>query len=167
MSHTNKSCHTSSSRSGSLVLDFNVFRPADQLSLYFPLSLSVSLSLSHGEVRTDRDVVLCSFQGPLRALCITLQHAATRRNTLQHTATHCTNFFCRDVSLMCDMSHPFVNDIYLCGATHSCDPHCITPHDTATHCSTLQHTATHCNTPHHTATYCNTLHHPAPYCTTL
>jgi len=54
--------------------------------------------------------------------CNTLHHAASRRNTLQHTATHCN--------------------------TH-CNTHCTTnrAHErwrsaTTTHCNTLQHTAT-------------------------
>ena len=54
------------------------------------------------------------------------------RNTLQHTATHCSI-----------LQHT---------ATH-----CNTLQHIVIHCSTLQHTAAHCNTLQHTATYCNTL----------
>jgi len=56
-----------------------------------------------------------------------LQHAATqcntsqtKRNTLEHLATHCNS-----------LQHP---------ATH-----CITLHHPTTHCNTLQHAATHRN----------------------
>jgi len=51
-----------------------------------------------------------------------LQHAATRYNTLQSTATHCNA-----------MNNLFYTERQ-------------TGEDAATHCNTLQHTATHCNT---------------------
>ena len=79
-----------------------------------------------------------------------MRHAATRCNTLQHTATHYNT-----------LQHT---------AAHCSKPHRRHIQHTATHCNTLQHTATHCNTPQHTATHCNTystLQHTATLCNTL
>ena len=71
-------------------------------------------------------------------------HRSRRRQTLQHTATHCNT-----------LQHtPLTEET-----------------DSATHCNTLQHTATHCNTlrsrrrqtVQHTATHRNTLQHTATH----
>jgi len=71
--------------------------------------------------------------------CSTLQQAATRCNTLQHTATH-----------------------QIIGEALEIRKH----HDhTATHGNTLQHITTRCNT--HTATRCNNLQHTTTHCNTL
>ena len=65
----------------------------------------------------------------LRArVAATFSQRTTYCDTLQHTATHCSN----------TLQHT---------ATH-----CNTLQHTATHCNTLQHTATHCSTLQHTAT---------------
>ena len=82
-----------------------------------------------------------------------LQHTTTHFNTLQHTATHCSE------------------NVWLCSAPPT--THCNTLQHAATRCNTLQHAATRCNTlqPHyntlqHFATHCNTLHHNATRCNT-
>jgi len=62
------------------------------------------------------------------------QHAATRCNTLQHTAWHA----------WVEMT----DAAYRCNALQHA----------ATHCNTLQRTATRCNALQHAATHCNTLH---------
>ena len=80
-------------------------------------------------------------------LCNTLQHAATRCNTLQLCIWFETCFVNHDVIDNRALQHT---------ATH-----CNSLQHTATHCNTLQHTATHCNTLQHTATHCNTLQHTA------
>jgi len=81
--------------------------------------------------------------------CGTLQHGATRckpsvtkRDALQHTATHWNTL------------------------QHTATP-CNTMQHTATHFNTLQHTATPCNTLQRTATHCNALQHTATHCNTL
>ena len=61
----------------------------------------------------------------------TLQHTATHCNTLQHTATHCNTLqhvatHCNTIDLVKNLQNQLLH--------------------TATHCHTLQHTATHCNT---------------------
>ena len=87
----------------------------------------------------------------------TLQHAATRCNSLQHTM--------HIESCDCTLQHVVT--------------HCNTLQHTAARCHTLQNTATHCNplrhTIHiapcvvslHTTTHCHTLQHPATPCSPL
>ena len=58
------------------------------------------------------------------------------RNTLQHTATHCS-------------------------ALQRTATHCNTLQHTAICCNILQHTATHCNTLQHTAPHCNKANAPS------
>ena len=74
--------------------------------------------------------------------CNTLQHIATRCNTLLHAGTHC-------------------NTLQQTATRHNTLQHA------ATHCNTLQHTATRCNTLLHAATRSNTLQHIATHCNTL
>jgi len=112
--------------------------------------------------------------------CCTLQHAATRCNTLQHTP-HC-NFptYPDPATLQHTAPHSHCNTLTpLNTATHCTTSACPDPailQHTATHCNTLQHTATHshCNTLHHiclprpghtAATHCKTLQHTATHCT--
>ena len=64
-----------------------------------------------------------------------LQHAATRYNTLQHTAMHRITS-----STQSDKLEKMLG---------------LNLEDTD--CNTLQHTTTHCNTMQHNATHCNTL----------
>jgi len=90
---------------------------------------------------------------------VTLQHAATRCNTLQHTATHCNTRL---------LMQQLVGDEAIQ----------VTPQQAATRCSTLQHTATHtCSLRRaascwrrsltgDTAIRCNTLQHAATICNT-
>jgi len=69
-------------------------------------------------------------------LAITLQHAATHRNTLQHTATRCNTLQHTATHLPITSSHAMSTK---------------TSHFLPSHCNTLQHAATHHNTRQHTA----------------
>ena len=80
----------------------------------------------------------------------TLQHTATRNNTMQRTATHCSTCISRI------QIRPMLCTVYT--ATH-----CNTLQHLATQCNTLQQTTTHCNTLQRTAMHCNTLRHTAAY----
>jgi len=102
-------------------------RPHQHIFQCFPLLEQLSLLLQHL-------LLICSTY-------VALQHTATHRNTVQHTAAHCSS-----------LQHT---------ATHF-----STLRHTATHCSTLQHAATHCGTLRHTAARCNTLQHIATHCST-
>jgi len=82
-----------------------------------------------------------------------LQHTATQRNILPHTATHCHTLQCipfHTRSIIEKMTRNFVASAGVSLLQH-----------TATHCNTLQQTATHCNRLPHTAT------HSEPHCNTL
>jgi len=72
---------------------------------------------------------------------ITLQHAATRCNTLKEV-WRCGGF----------------EGVIKCAEQHTAT-HCYTLQHTETHCNTLQNTETHGNTLQHAATHCNTLQH--------
>ena len=76
------------------------------------------------------------------------QHAATYRNTLQHTATHCNTL---SVGL-CLFVRPLAFAVSLQHIAHS------TLHNT------LQHTATLCNTLQHTTIHYNTLQYAVTHC---
>ena len=73
--------------------------------------------------------------------CNAVQHAVTRYNTMQRTATHTKSRLAA--------------------------PHCATLQHAAARCNTLQHTATRSNTQQHAATHCTTLQHTATHCNTL
>jgi len=86
---------------------------------------------------------------------ISLQHTATRCNTLKHAATQATH---------CNT----------CGrcSNHQSKTHHNTPQHGATRCNTLQHTATPADDAaiislKHTTTHHNTLQHAATPCNTL
>jgi len=108
--------------------------------------------------------------------CNTLQHAATRSNTLQHNAVHCTDVNSRHTAKHCNVLQHTV--------THRA---CVN-YGLQTLCNTLQHTLTCCNTAHlrqlrilnkrqhhaiyhhilpHTTTHCKSLPHTATHYKTL
>jgi len=101
-----------------------------------------------------------------------LQHAATHRNTPQHTAAHFDGviIFVLHINTPPPILHPQI----------PC--HCSTLQHTAPHYTTLQHTATHLDGAvtfvlhirtqppilhPHIPRHCNTLQHTATHCTTL
>jgi len=98
------------------------------------------------------------FRASFVYVCNTLQHTATQRKLLQHSASHCN-------ALQRTRCKHEVGRQTKHTATH-CNTHCNTLRYTATNCSTcntLQYTATNCNncntpqhTLHHTATCRNT-----------
>ena len=79
--------------------------------------------------------------------CNILHHAATRRCSLQHTATP----YVRHDSLICS--------IRLWPPSRKCSVSLCPVQHTATHCHTMQHTTIYCNILHHTAVHCCTVQH--------
>ena len=107
----------------------------------------------------------------------TLQHTATRCNTLQNwsrwtnpNSILVTNKLFMKRHTNCSTAK---QNKALQHTTTYCNTlqHTIIYRDTlqrtATHCNTLQRTATHCNTLQHSAARCNTLQHAATRCNTL
>jgi len=99
----------------------------------------------------------------------TLQHMATHRNTLQHTATEtlCVPIVTRRKTPQHIATHR--NRDYVCPDSINCN----TLQHTATHCNTLQAQTvrvpmlTHRNALQHTATHRNPLQHTATHCISL
>ena len=114
------------------------------LSLLRPLA-PVCESRSDSMWHTIRQAINCNTRK-------SLQHTATHRSILQHTATMGTR--CNNGASRGDSMWLRTRQAINCNTRKSLQ-------HTATHCSILQHTATHCNTLQHTATHCNTLQHTA------
>jgi len=100
-----------------------------------------------------------------------LQHTATRCNTLQHTPSEIgrerRRYAKRNARKWVVSYTHNTRDIWmsLCNTLQHNAKHCSTQQHPAKHCNTLQHTrvtyewvsATHCQTLQHTTTHCNTL----------
>jgi len=89
-----------------------------------------------------------------RCIHTALQHSATHRNTLQHTATHC-NTMKHTATQWSTLVHAI-----RCSTLHHTPANChtrITLHHTAARWNTMENIVTHCNALQHTATHCNTL----------
>ena len=111
--------------------------------------------------------------------CNTLQVIASHCNSLQLTATHCNSLqltatHCNTLQHICNALQQPTTDAKSAGKLSSDDFDGEGRREevfsqsfgrgpllqhTTTHCNTLQHTATHCNTLQHTATHGNTLQH--------
>jgi len=96
-------------------------------------------TLQHTATRYNTLQPLLQLTGSTR-VATQLQHAATRRNTLQHTAIHCKVYYEQRLLQRTDATR------------------------VATHYNTLQHTVMRCNTLQHTPTHSNTLQHTPTHC---
>ena len=123
----------------------NDISDSDYIKLKTPQRHILCLSCAFCIVSTRRGVFsLCT-------PCYTLQHDATRCNTLQH-------------AWQCLSRTLFIVLTLLWGGSHL--PTLQHTQHTATLCYTLQHAATRCNPLQHAATRCNTLQYTATHCNT-